>query len=95
MIYFMPIDECSRCGARTPRIYNHRCPAQTNGSVGAELEAELRSWIASQVTGSSARPASPTRLRSDLRGAIRSEPGLSAVAKRHLIGLIEELRRSS
>jgi transcriptional regulator with XRE-family HTH domain len=29
----------------------------------------------------------------DAAGAVRSEPCLSAAAKRHLIGLIEELRR--
>lgn len=30
----------------------------------------------------------------DARAAIRSEPGISATAKRHLIGLVKELRPS-
>lgn len=32
-------------------------------------------------------------LRLDARGAIRAEPRLTAGAKRHLLGLIDELRR--
>ena len=31
----------------------------------------------------------------DAAGAIRSEPGISATAKRHLVGIVEELRSMS
>ncbi len=95
MIFFMPIDECPRCGARTPRIFNHRCPKQENGRVGAELAAEFQSWIASQIAASSTRSGPSTRPPADLRGAIRGEPDLSVAAKNHLIGLVEELCRPS
>jgi hypothetical protein len=58
VIYYMPIDECPRCGARTPRIFSHRCGKQEeNGRVGAGLAAELQAWIASQVAAGSARAA--------------------------------------
>jgi hypothetical protein len=94
MIYLMPIDECFRCGARTPRICPHSCPEQlTNGHIGPAFDAELQSWIGSLVAASSARSTSPTPRRPDLLGAIRAEPHLTASAKRHLIGLVKELRR--
>lgn len=96
MIYLMPIDECSHCGARTPRIFNHHCSKQeAGGRVGTEPAAELQSWIASQLAASSARSRPYTLLPRDLRGAIRREPGLSAAAKNHLITLPRWLRRSS
>jgi hypothetical protein len=58
MIYLMPIDECPRCGARTPRIFTHRCSKQEeNGRLGADFAAELQAWIASQVAAGSARAA--------------------------------------
>lgn len=96
MIYFMPIDECPRCGARTPRIFSHRCPKQeVNGRVGGELAAEFQSWITSQLAASSARSGPSTRPPVDLRGAIRGEPDLSVAAKSALIGLVEELCRPS
>jgi len=92
MIYLMPIDECPRCGARTPRIYSHRCPEHgENGRVGGDLAAESQSWIASQLASSSARSVPSTRTPVDLRAAIRGEPDLSVAAKSHLIGLVEEL----
>jgi hypothetical protein len=92
MIYFMPIDECSRCGALTPRIFDHRCTKEeADDRPGAELAAELQSWIASQVAAGSTHSTSSTRVESDLRRAIRSEPRLSPAAKRHLIGLVEDL----
>ena len=41
MIYLMPIDECPHCGARTPRVENHRCPkVEQNGRFGDKLAAE-------------------------------------------------------
>ncbi len=96
MIYRMPIDECPRCGARTPRIVSHRCPKlEEDGHLGDTLAAEHQTWIASQLAASSARSGSPTRTAVDLEGAIRGEPDLSAAAKRHLIGLVEELCRPS
>jgi hypothetical protein len=50
MIYLMPIDECPHCGARTPRIYSHRCKKQAeNVHIAPNLAAELQSWIASVV----------------------------------------------
>jgi hypothetical protein len=50
LIYLMPIDECPHCGARTPRIYSHRCKKQAaNGHIAPNLAAELQAWIASVV----------------------------------------------
>lgn len=95
MIYLMPIDECPRCGTRTPRIVSHRCTEQEEeGRIGDELAAEFQTWIASQVAASSARSGS-AQAAIDLRGAISGEPDLSATAKRHLIGLVADLRRPS
>ena len=95
MIYLMPIDECPHCEARTPRIFSHRCPKQQeNGHLGDKLAAEHQTWIASQLA-ISAQSRSPERTAIDLQGAIRGEPTLSAAAKRHLIGLVEELNRPS
>jgi hypothetical protein len=94
MIYLMPIDECPHCGARTPRIESHRCPkVEQNGRFGDKLAAEHQTWIASQLATAQSR--SPERTTTDLQGAIRVEPTLSTTAKRHLIGLVEELSRPS
>jgi len=93
MIYLMPIDECPHCGARTPRIESHRCSKlQQNGRLGDKLAAEHQTWIASQLAIAQSRSPEPT---TDLQGAIRGEPTLSTTAKRHLIGLVEELSRPS
>ena len=96
MIYLMPIDECPHCGARTPRIFSHHCPKQyENGRVQITLADEIQSWISGQVATSSARLEPSTRPPVDLRGAIHAEPTLSLAAKRHLIGLIDELAANS
>ncbi|MDP9244514.1 MAG: hypothetical protein M3O77_05475 [Chloroflexota bacterium] len=95
MIYLMPIDECPHCGARTPRIISHRCSKQEeNGHIGDKLAAEHQTWIASQLA-ISAQSRSPKPRAIDVQGAIRGEPTLSTAAKRHLIGLVEELSRPS
>jgi len=84
MIYFMPIDECPRCGARTPRIFSHRCPKQEeNGRVGGELAAEFQSWIASQLAASSAR-SGPSTLPRSISGA-PSEASLTSARPRRAI----------
>lgn len=94
MIYLMPIDECPHCGARTPRIERHRCSKpKENGHLGNKLAAEHQTWIASQLANAQSRPGG--RKTNDLEGAIRGDPTLSTTAKRHLIGLIEELSRPS
>jgi hypothetical protein len=92
MIYLMPIDECPHCAARTPRIESHRCSKlEQKGRFGDKLAAEHQTWIASQLAIAQSR--SPQRTTTDLLGAIRGEPTLSTTAKRHLIGLVEELSR--
>jgi hypothetical protein len=69
MIYLMPIDECLHCGARTPRIFSHRCPKpDENGHLGDKLAAEHRTWIASQLAIAQSR--SPKRTAINLRDAI-------------------------
>jgi hypothetical protein len=94
MIYLMPIDECATCGARTPRIVTHRCLSQAaNGRTSADLAAELQPWIASQVRAGSAGSESLSRPLVGVREAIEREPTLSPAARRHLIGLVDELRR--
>jgi len=94
MIYLMPIDECPHCGALTPRIISHRCPKpEVDSHPDSKLAAEHQTWIASQLAIAQSRPPTPTA--NDLQGAIRGEPTLSATAKRHLIGLVEELSRPS
>jgi hypothetical protein len=61
MIYYMPIDECPTCGARTPRIVRHRCPKQEdNTGIGDKLAAEFQTWIASQMVAASVRPEATT-----------------------------------
>ena len=95
MIYLMPIDECPHCGARTPRIISHRCSKQEeNGHLGDKLASEHQTWIASQLA-ISAKSRSPKPRAIDLQSAIRGETTLSTAAKRHLIGLVEELSRPS
>jgi hypothetical protein len=94
MIFLMPIDECPDCGARTPRTDSHCClKPKENSHLGNKLSAEHQTWIASQLANAQSRP--PGRPTNDLQDAIRGETTLSTTAKRHLIGLIEELSRPS
>lgn len=60
-------------------------------SPSAELVIKLSQALG--VTCDYLLTGSDTRVF-DIKGAIRSDAGLSAQAKRHLIGLIEELRAS-
>ncbi len=96
MIFYMPIDECPHCGARTPRIFSHPCPKpKGNGRVRSTLAGEIQSWIAGQVAAGSTRLEPSTRPPVDLREAIRAERALSIAAKSHLIGLVDELAHAS
>jgi hypothetical protein len=72
MIYHMPLDECPHCGARTPRIFKHRCPEQKeNGRVHATAASEIQSWIAAQVAARPARVEPSTRPPVDRLALIR------------------------